>query len=174
MCLNLKETFKRRDSARAFTKAPLVTGRAIKTYKILCLDEESGELDKLYSPHRSSVYKPSEEKKVSKFSFTITDACGWRIAVNKGLHSYKTKELALAVIDTYVKSKRTCIVVECTIPKGTPYFKNAHEFVSLQLNLPCLSFSIDKKKKLATPSKEWTFCKELSFSEEISQFLLEN
>lgn len=174
MCLNLKEKFKRRDEARAFTKKPRIAGRAIRVYKLLCFEDDGCFLE-YYSPYRGVLYTPTEEKKVQKFSFNIVDACGWRISVNKGIHSYKHPESAVEVFDTS-EHKMKYVIVECIIPKGTPYFKNDEEYVSLQLNIPDLEFKVVKKKKelFAVPNKEWSFLSEITFSPEWTQLLLED
>lgn len=168
MCLNLKEKFKRRDEARAFTKKPRIAGRSIKVYKLLCLDDE-GDVTKYYSPYRGTLYKPSEEKKVSKFSFKIVDACEWRISVNKGIHSFSNTF-------NITTDNLNYVVVECIIPKGTPYFKNDNEYVSLQLNIPDLEFKVVKKKKSITlvPNKEWFFFDEIKLTPEWEKMLMED
>lgn len=156
MCLKLNKNFKKRDDARAFIKKkPFRTLRAIKVYKILQVSEE-GELE-FTSLCRGTPYKSGEEKKVSKFSFQCKDIAGtWRIAINKGLHSYKAKDIAISIV-SQSKGKHVYAIVECIIPKGTPYYKNDFEYVSLQLNLPILSFKVNEKKSIMTPNNEWGF-----------------
>ena len=154
MCLKLNEIFKTREEARGLSKKPLIAGRAIKAYKLLLVSDYELEF---FSPHRGAQYKPGEEKRVKKFSFEFRDVCGiWRLAVNKGLHSYKTKE-HVEVIISQSGNMNIYVIAECTIPKGTPYFENDNEYVSLKLNLPSLSFDFNKKKKILIPNNKWEF-----------------
>jgi len=156
MCLKLKEKFKKRDIARAFTKKkPLVTTQDIKVYKVLRVSEK-GEL-KFFSPYREMQYKSGKENKISKFSYQYSNVTGtWRVAINKGLHSYIKKEFAIAFV-ALSKGKHVYAIVKCIIPKGTPYYKNTYSYASLQLDLPSLSFKVDEVKKIMTPNNGWEF-----------------
>ena len=132
MCLKISNIFKTRDAAQKFSKTPLVASSNMVVYKMLDKHEA------YTSPHHCIRYFPGETKSVKKFSFAYVDACGWRVNVNKGLHSY-SKDRSNVVYEKHTETLKRYnrVLIKCIIPKGTPYFTNKEgEYVSLKLQMP--------------------------------------
>jgi hypothetical protein len=130
MCLKIETTFRTRTKAREFYSKPLIAKTNITVYKVL---ENYG--NQMVSPHRSVVYKFDELKKVKSFSSEIMDEWNrcWKIRINRGLHSYNAKQIDL-LIRRYQYNHYS--IIKCKIPKGSKYFKNEEEYVSLALQMP--------------------------------------
>lgn len=97
----------------------------IHCFKLLVYNKRSGKYD---SPFYYTEYStlPGATKTVKNFTYS-RDWDKHRVRVEKGLHSYKTKKEAI-----YWKIGGESIH-EFIIPKGTRYFENSYEYVSLKL-----------------------------------------
>ena len=141
MCLRIDDQFITRKKAKEFLETPLIAKKNITVYKVLerCTHEGKGIIYSYSSPHRGASYYPGELKSVEKFSADILQVTWqWRIKINKGLHSYSAAAAeAYWTRNCSITGGRGLILIQCTIPKGTPYFKNKDgEYVSLKLQTP--------------------------------------
>lgn len=101
-----------------YSNKKLTANKNITCYKILeVVDEDSGML---LSQHREYVYFLGELNKLNK-KLSI-DGRGYYSTIHKGFHSYRNR-------NTVVYSENI-IIFQCTIPKGTKYYKNSMEYVS--------------------------------------------
>ena len=136
MCLRLKQKFPRVIDAKRFSETPLIASRNLTVYKVLDLVEVNKEKE-YYSTYRSTQYREGETKEVPKFSFKITSpykrCAPWSLDIHSGLHSFRKIEKAYILM-----WRDETVLIKCTIPKGTPYFKNEDtgEYVSLKLQMP--------------------------------------
>ncbi len=136
MCLHIEGIFRTRALAQQHVKTPLIAKRNITVYKVLEKVYTLKPYIEFVSPHRCTPYLPNEIKTAKKFSFRYIDACGWRIEINKGLHSYGKDRPDVQDWHRISKKSFHKIIVKCIIPKGTPYYKNKSEYVSLKLEMP--------------------------------------
>lgn len=167
MCLAIEKTFKRREDARAFTKKPMIAKKNIYVYKYLEANDEIkisdididgiNKEDFWYSPFRGAPYLPGATHQVDKFSFEVTKVYNnWGVNINKGLHSFLTKEDAEKYFNNKYKSKFIGAIVRCYIPKGAQYFKNKFNIVSTQLKIPEFTLTpIEGSKITYKVSKNW-------------------
>lgn len=158
MCLKISNQFRTRALAKEHVKEPLISKRNITVYKILEKVNSPKGIE-FISPFRCMTYLPGETKIVKKFSFEYIDACGWKVNVNKGLHTLNSPSCIASNIMTaksFVRftakmkysafgHNKNMIIVECIIPKGTPYYKNEEEYVSLALQMPDKFVNVYKK-----------------------------
>lgn len=130
MCLKIQNQFTTRKEARNFFSEPLIANKNITVYKVL-----ENFNDDMLSPYQSEQYKFGELKSVNKFSSETINLGGrlWMLTINKGIHSYNPKQLKLL---GNIFNLKFHTVAKCVIPKGTPYFKNDREYVSLALQMP--------------------------------------
>lgn len=141
MCFKVDKSFKTRAKAKELATQPRIARTNITVYKWLVSEVFGSGIKKIihyHSPHRVLRYRPGETKTAEKFSFRFVDVCGWRSEINKGIHSYHWS-LAKELLKRQKKSftKYNNVLIKCTIPKGTPYFKNnIGEYVSLALKTP--------------------------------------
>lgn len=165
MCLKIDDNFITRESAKKFSKKPLIAKSNIYVYKFFIRDEnedidgkeEEDEYKKCfwYSPYRGVPYFPGAIHQDKKFSFEVKKIAGrWRVGVNKGIHAFLNKEIAKS--NFKASDKFFNALVRCKIPKGTPYFKNGREIASLALEVPEYYWTpINGNKKHLQISKGW-------------------
>jgi len=110
MCLKVDKKFKTRKEARNFK--PLIAKKEIKVYKIL--DTENT------SPYFTFTYDKGYQYS-SNFSKYIEENYGWKIKINKGLHSFIDYKNA--------KERKYCFlypesfkIITMYIPKGSKYY----------------------------------------------------
>ena len=143
MCLIIKEKFKSAMVALEYSEKPKIATEDIKVFKVLNNDRR---MNCIGSPFQYEQYSKGELKTSEKFTFSGTqfgDEC--ELGVEQGLHSYKKLNFAprsvLLMLESY-------FIIQCTIPKGTPYFENEDEYVSLALQMPEEFNSIEGSKVL--------------------------
>jgi len=97
-----------------------IATKSIMCYKVLKMVD-----NKLRSPYQNFSYKLGR-----KYTSRLGKECGY---INKGLHSFSSKEAALYERDDWYASKY--IIFICKIPKGSEYYYNPtnQEYVSNQL-----------------------------------------
>lgn len=151
MCLAVVKKFKTKKEAVEFSKKPLIAKRNIVVYKLL-----KGTTKGFKSPFKKVAYETGVNYKVNKFSFGLVKfqkyGC-WVLVVNQGIHTFATSECA----KRFKREKELDfmgIVGKCVIPKGTKYFKNDTQFVSLKLGVPLYEVWKESEKVLRH-SKEW-------------------
>jgi hypothetical protein len=153
MCLRIDKEFETRRAAKDFTLTPLVAEKNIYVYKCLlteCKDEF------WYSPYRGAPYSPGFSHHVNKFSFKFLKWTRWQVQVRHGIHAFLKKEDAKEFVSQN-KLSVVYAIVKCSIPKGTQYFKNKNQIVSLQLHVPELNAKKIGNKFYQLP-KTWELC----------------
>ena len=128
MCLSI-ENFRTKNEAQQWFNNPKITTKDVLVYKIL--DRSN------ISPYQCFKYEQNKTYKIKEFSSEIyPDGIDeFVLEINQGLHSYKDKTSA-----EFLKNKfnnHDCNydyrVVEMLVPKGTAYFENETQIVSLKL-----------------------------------------
>ena len=103
MCLVLKEK-----------QEPMIAPADIECYKIVDLDE-----DGTYHAHVKKEFV-WELGKTLKSELTMEEEAGYSYPyITKGFHSYKTLQ---DLMYGYFQSLSPCMMVKCTIPKGSEYY----------------------------------------------------
>ncbi len=136
MCLEIKNKFKSATEIKKFMKNPLIAEKDLKVYKILEICYGN-----IVSPFQYVSYTENELKTVKEFKYHYSyDNI---LYIEDGLHCFSKKRSAIDL----KKSLPKTFIVECIIPKGTPYFNGVdNNIVSLALKIPS-EFNISKFNK---------------------------
>ena len=137
MCLNIKKQFDSVEEVTDFMRKPNIATEDIVVYKVL---EDNYDGSKTISPYRDVEYEIGELKTAPEFGYSCENATNddrdkivIALFIDRGIHSYKTIESAkIGTLDMFTQ----CFAVKSIIPKGTPYFENDGEYVSLALQMP--------------------------------------
>lgn len=135
MCLNIKKQFDSVGEVTDFMRKPNIATEDIVVYKVL---EDNYDGSKTISPYRDTEYEIGELKTAPEFGYSCENApidgkIVIALFIDRGIHSYKTIESAkIGTLNMFDQ----CFAVKSIIPKGTPYFENDGEYVSLALQMP--------------------------------------
>lgn len=127
MCLIFDKRFSTRQEARDAIHTPLIAKKDIPVYKVVYEITNSRWVGPYYSRFK---YKEGINKSVFSFktykAFLVFDVVGWKVEVNRGLHSFIRKASAVS----FSSWRTNAVIKRMIIPKGAKYFKNSEEYVS--------------------------------------------
>lgn len=114
MCLVIKN-IKTRELARIYTKNPKIAKKDVNVFKVL--DENNNSAYQYFKYEKGTHYYQTGRP----FSFEIYKQesvfnYGWRININRGLHSFTLKKAAKEIL--YPNDK----IVKMVIPRGSKYY----------------------------------------------------
>lgn len=111
-----------------------VADKDIIVYKVLVQRDD----ECIYrSPYQNFQYGPLEDIIGYTYRSEISECTEWtvgRVGTVKGLYSYATYELTMALRKSVrISGKQKSVVFRCIIPKGSRYYTDGEEYCSDQL-----------------------------------------